>query len=246
MAVTRDMIGGLRVNDDAVRLALGTLGCAGFGARSWMWRVVGQRVFNLTFHNWYRVRGWILRRFGARVQPTARLRPSVRIVAPWNLTIGAHTAVGDRAMLVCHAPVRIGDRCTVSQYTRVCAAMHDEDEPAGPVRIAPVVIEDDAWVAADVLVYPGVVIGSDAVVGSRSTVRTSLPGGMICAGEPARPLARRTTMTPQAPPSETGIRGGAAPEEWTTQKIASEKRGPHETAPGGPHIRGKDSRGMNT
>lgn len=197
------------VGEQAARLALGALAPRGRRFRAWAWRVLGQRAFNLSFHNWYRLRAGLLRLFGARVHPSARLRPSVTIIEPWNLTIGAHAAVGDRAVLVCHAPVRIGDRCTVSQYTRLAAAMHDEDEPSGAVRLAPIVIEDDAWVAADVLVYPGVVVGSDAVVGSRSTVRTSLPAGMICAGEPARPLAKRTTTTPQAPPSDTGVRGTA-------------------------------------
>ena len=170
------------------------------------WRLIGQPAFHASFHNWYRLRAAILRAFGARVHPTARLRPSVRIIEPWNLTIGAYAAVGDAAILACHAPVRIGDRCTVSQYTRVCTAMHDDSEPSRLPRVAPITIEDDAWVAADVMILPGVVIGSDSVVGSRSMVRASLPARMICAGDPARALAERRTTTPQAPPSETSIR----------------------------------------
>lgn len=195
-----------RVNDGAVGVALGTLSSHTHPLRGFAWRVFGQRLFNMSFHNWYWLRGRMLRAFGARVHPTARLRPSAQVIEPWNLTIGAHTAVGDAAILECHAPVRIGDRCTVSQYTRLCTAMVDEREPTQPPVIAPITVEDDAWVAADVMIWPGVVIGTDCVVGSRSTVRSSLPPRMICAGDPARALAPRETTSPQSPPSDTSLR----------------------------------------
>ncbi len=206
MSTAANMSRTYRISNDAARLALGSFSTRGRSVRAVAWRLIGQPAFNATFHNWYRLRAGLLRAFGARVHPTARLRPSVRIIEPWNLTIGAHAAVGDAAILACHAMIRIGDRCTVSQYTQVRTAMHDEGEPNGPLRIAPITIEDDAWVAADVMIWPGVVIGSDSVVGSRSTVRDSLPPRMICAGDPARALAERRTTTRQAPPSDTGIR----------------------------------------
>ena len=157
----------------------------------WWWRVVGQRLFRLTFHNWYRMRNRILRAFGAQVDATARVRPTVRITHPWNLLIGAHSTVGDHAILYCLGPVRIGRRCTVSQYAHLCAGSHDYTKTDMPLILSEIVIEDDAWIAADVFIGPGVTIGSDAVVGSRSTVLHDLPGGMVCAGDDAKALKQR-------------------------------------------------------
>jgi putative colanic acid biosynthesis acetyltransferase WcaF len=66
----------------------------------------------------------------------------------------------------------------------------------------PIVIEDDVWIAADVFVGPGVTIGRDTVVGARSTVLHSLPPGMICGGDNARPIRpREVRQAPGAPPA---------------------------------------------
>jgi acetyltransferase-like isoleucine patch superfamily enzyme len=51
---------------------------------------------------------------------------------------------------------------------------------------APVVIEDDVWLGMGVTVLKGVTIGHGTVVSAGSVVVTSLPAGVIAAGNPAR------------------------------------------------------------
>jgi putative colanic acid biosynthesis acetyltransferase WcaF len=164
-----------------------------------LWQYVGQPLFRFTFHNWYAPRRALLRLFGADIHPTARVRPSVRISHPWNLTVGAHTAVGDQAILFCLGPINIGARCTISQYAHLCAAGHDYKKRDMPLIKEPIHIEDDVWLAADVFVGPGVTIGADTVVGARSTVFHSLPPKSICAGDNARRLGQRTVRFPPPP-----------------------------------------------
>lgn len=159
--------------------------------KSALWRIVGQRLMRFTFHNWYRTRRWLLTLFGARIHPTARIRPTARITNPWNLTIGANTAVGDHAILFCLGPVSIGDRCTISQYAHLCSASHDHTRADMALIRDPIRIEDDAWIAADVFVGPGVTIGADTVVGARATVLHSRPPKTICVGDNARPIGPR-------------------------------------------------------
>lgn len=155
------------------------------------WEVVAQRLFRLSFHNWYTLRRILLKLFGATIDPTARIRPTTRISHPWNLTIGAHSTIGDHAVLYCLGPVTIGKRCTVSQYAHLCAGSHDYEQIHMPLIKDPIVLEDDVWIAADVFVGPGVVIGTDTIVGARSTVMHSLPEKSICAGDRAKRLAER-------------------------------------------------------
>lgn len=169
-----------------------------------LWELLGQPLMRVTFHNWYGLRRRLLNAFGAHVHPKARIRPSVKITHPWNLTVGAHTAVGDHAILFCLGPVTIGSRCTISQYAHLCAAGHDYTKKDMPLIMDPVVIEDDVWVSADVFVGPGVTIGRDSVVGARSTVFHPLPPRSICAGDNARRLRDRVIVYPPedaTPPS---------------------------------------------
>ncbi len=161
-----------------------------------LWDLFGQPLMRITFHNWYGLRRYLLRLFGAEIDPTARIRPSAKISYPWRLKVGAHTAVGDHAILFCLGPISIGSRCTISQYAHLCSGSHDYTTRTMQLVTNPIVIEDDAWIAADVFVGPGVTVGRDSVVGARSTVLHSLPPGMICAGDSAHPVAPRQVRTP--------------------------------------------------
>lgn len=155
------------------------------------WQYVGQPLFRLSFHNWYGLRRRLLNAFGANIHPAARIRPTVRISHPWQLSVGAHTAVGDHAILFCLGPISIGSRCTISQYVHLCSGSHDYTKRDMPLINDPITIEDDVWLAADVFVGPGVTVGTDTVVGSRSTVMHSLPSRSVCAGDNARRVAER-------------------------------------------------------
>ena len=89
------------------------------------------------------------------------------------------------------APVTIGERTTISQFSHLCAATHDFEHPHFPLMPKPISIGADCWVAADVFVGPGVSIGNRTVVGARSSVFRDLPPGIIAAGTPAREIRRR-------------------------------------------------------
>jgi len=145
--------------------------------------------------------GWrrfLLRLFGARVGRGAKVMPSVRVWAPWNLALGDYACLSHDVDCYCVAPVRVGAHATVSQYSFLCAASHDIEDPHMRLITAPIHIGDGAWVAADVFVAPGVTIGEGAVAGARSSVFSDLPAWKVCVGSPARPVKDRV------------LRGGAA------------------------------------
>ena len=156
-----------------------------------LWGLAAAVFFRLSPRPCYRWRNWLLRRFGASIHSTARIRPSVDIEIPWHLSIGANSSVGDRAILYCLAPVTLGDRVTVSQYAHLCAGTHDPTRRSMPLVPKPIVLEDDVWIAADVFVGPGVRVGTGTVVGARSAVFGDLPAWKICVGTPARPVRDR-------------------------------------------------------
>lgn len=142
----------------------------------------------------YRWRAWLLRLFGARVAATARIRPTVTVEVPWHLTVGPDAIIGDHVVLYCLGPVSIGARTTVSQYCHLCAGTHDHTRLEFPLLRPPIAIGDDAWLAADVFVGPGVTVGDGTVVGARSSVFTDLPPWKVCVGTPARPVKDRVVQ----------------------------------------------------
>lgn len=161
-----------------------------------LWRFLGAPLFRASFHNWYPVRRCILRLFGTKLAPTTRFRNSVRIDRPWNLSAGRLTIFGDESIIRARAPIRIGDRCVISQLALLSSCMRDASkaEEGFPKCIAPITIEDDCWIATDTLVLPGVTVRAGTVVGARSLVDADLPGWSIAYGEPAHaaPGKRRT------------------------------------------------------
>ena len=54
------------------------------------------------------------------------------------------------------------------------------------MRALPVVIEDDVWIATDVVILPGVTISRGAIIGAGSVVTKDVPAKSVVAGNPAR------------------------------------------------------------
>jgi putative colanic acid biosynthesis acetyltransferase WcaF len=89
----------------------------------------------------------------------------------------------------------LGRHATVSQYSYLCTASHDHNDVSMPLVTAPIRIEDEAWVAADVFVGPGVTIRHGAVVGARSTITADVAAWSVVAGSPPRQLSARRPFT---------------------------------------------------
>ncbi len=133
----------------------------------------------------------VLRAFGAKIGRRTLVFGSVRIDMPWNLEIGDFSAIGRRAWLYNFARIRIGKNTIISQDTVLCTASHDHQNPYLPLFSKPIHVADQAWVAADCMVLPGVTVGEGAVIGARSVVTKDMPAWMVCAGNPCKPLKER-------------------------------------------------------
>ena len=138
--------------------------------------------------------GWqrmILRAFGARIGTGAKIMPSARIWAPWNLIVEEQGAIGEYVDCYNVAPITIGSHATVSQYAHLCAATHDITHPNMRLVTAPITIRDAAWVGAGAFVAMGVTVGEGAVCGARAVVVKDVPPWTVVAGNPAREIKKR-------------------------------------------------------
>lgn len=134
---------------------------------------------------------FLLRLFGASVANHSAIPRSAKIWYPPNLTVGDHAAVGPNTDIYCMAPIRIGDRAIISQRAVLCAGSHDIRDPNFQLTAKPIVVEKEAWVAAEAFVGPGVTIGEGAVLGARGCAFRDLEPWTIYAGNPAQPVGKR-------------------------------------------------------
>jgi len=159
-----------------------------------LWTVVWLALYRPSprlFHGWRRL---LLRSFGARIGRGVHPYPSSRIWAPWNLEMSDHSCLGEAVDCYCVAKISIGAHSTVSQYTFLCTASHDYTNAAMPLIAAPISIGTRVWIAADVFVAPGSMIGDGAVIGARSSVFESVPPWTVMGGNPAKPLKKREVI----------------------------------------------------
>ena len=153
--------------------------------RRLIWGLVWLTLFRTSPRNLHGWRNMVLRLFGAQLHRTARVYPRARVWGPWNLEMAEGATIADDVDVYCVDVIRIGAWTTVSQYSYLCGATHDYNDPSFPLQPRPIVIGAQAWVAADVFVGPGVTIGDGTVVGVRSTVLGDLPEWVVAVGTPA-------------------------------------------------------------
>lgn len=109
----------------------------------------------------------------------------------YQIEVGARTFINFGAVILDSAPVRIGDDVQLGPGVQLVTPTHPldpEQRRTGTESAAAIEIGDDVWLAAGVIVCPGVTIGVGTVVGAGSVVTRSLPDGQLCLGAPCRPV----------------------------------------------------------
>ncbi len=86
-------------------------------------------------------------------------------------------------------PMIIGGDHNFTVVGKRMAEVHD-----GGVN-QPIVIEDDVWAGARLLILKGVTIGEGSIVGAASVVTKSLPPYVIAYGNPCKPKKARFTVS---------------------------------------------------
>lgn len=139
-------------------------------------------------HPWRRC---LLRLFGAKIAPTARIYGSATVWYPPNLEMGEHSVLGWRTLCYSMDRIVFEDYANVAQCAFLLTGTHDIDDPSFQLRTKPIHIGRNAWVAACAIVGPGVTIGEGAVLGGGGVAFKDLEPWTVYAGNPARKIKAR-------------------------------------------------------
>ncbi len=108
------------------------------------------------------------------------------------ITIGEHTVINRQCCLDGRGGLRIGDNVSISPGVWLLTDAHDTQDPWFPEELAPIVIEDYAWLGSRAMVLPGITIGRGAVVAAGAVVTKDVEPYTVVGGVPARPIGMRS------------------------------------------------------
>ncbi|MGF1590841.1 MAG: hormogonium polysaccharide biosynthesis acetyltransferase HpsU [Pleurocapsa sp.] len=160
------------------------------GKANWLvmlWWLIQAIAFPLSLHNFNSFRCFLLRLFGAKIGKGVVIRPSARFIYPWKVEIGDYSWIGDDVVFYCVDSITIGSHCVISQKSYLCTGSHNIENKSFALITAPIKIGNGAWVATDCFIAPGVNIGSNSVIGARSSVMKSIPSQQVAWGTPCVP-----------------------------------------------------------
>ena len=123
-----------------------------------------------------------------------------------NITLGKNFFSNINCLIMDYEKVSIGDDVWLGPNVSILTVSHpmtprarrvfysmDSFEPqrrANKEYVAPVTIGDDVWIAAGVVICPGVTIGNRTVIGAGSVVTRDVPEGVFACGVPARVIRK--------------------------------------------------------
>jgi acetyltransferase-like isoleucine patch superfamily enzyme len=114
-----------------------------------------------------------------------------------KIAVGEGTYLNRYTMIDAHSQISIGRNCMIGPHCYITDANHGrapnmlvKEQKMEP---RPVVIDDDVWLGAGVVVLPGVRLGRGCVIGAGAVVTDDVPAGAVFAGVPAVSIGHRST-----------------------------------------------------
>lgn len=152
------------------------------------------RIIHFYGYSHVRPRSRLSMQAGSRMAPNVSIRNGCRIL------IGRETRIGERCYLWAgdiSGKIIIGNYVSLGPEVFVTASDYQfgshERFRTQPKREEDVVVGDDVWLGARVVVTAGVRIGDGCIVGAGAVVTRDLPPGTIAVGVPARVVAERSS-----------------------------------------------------
>jgi maltose O-acetyltransferase len=112
-----------------------------------------------------------------------------------GVSVGDRSAIGLDALVI--GPLQIGNDVMMGPRCILLSSSHDVTESGLPmnqqgfVPDRPIVIEDDVWIGAGVVILPGRRIGRGSIVGAGAVVAHDVPEYAVVAGNPAQVVKYR-------------------------------------------------------
>jgi acetyltransferase-like isoleucine patch superfamily enzyme len=126
------------------------------------------------------------------------LNPYVFLQANVNgyIEIGNNTELNNFTIVNSGGKIIIGQNVLIGPKVNIIAYNHSFESIDIPIKkqkskTAPIIIEDDVWIGANVTILPGVKIGKGAVIGANSVVNKDIEPFSVNVGVPCKKIKER-------------------------------------------------------
>jgi maltose O-acetyltransferase len=152
-------------------------------------------LFFMPHFSFNRLRTAMYRLFGVKIGARTLVLGSMEMFGAGRfverLRIGADCQITSPLYLDLNGSISIGDRVAIGHHVVMVTTDHDHGASwmrCGTARVAPIVVEDGAWIGARATILPGVTVGRGSVVAAGAVVAKDVAPNTLVGGVPARPI----------------------------------------------------------
>lgn len=127
---------------------------------------------------------------------SVRISEGVTLWYPYKMLIGKNVTLNEGVVLNAAGGITIGDNVRIGMRTTMITSDHIIESREIPIYLqgistAPIYIENDVWIGANVTLLKNVRIGRGAVIAAGAVVTKDVPAFAIVGGVPARLIKMR-------------------------------------------------------
>ncbi len=158
------------------------------------------KIYNHLMHSIAQTRalfwGLFLRKMGRNVDIMER----VKIMSPQKVEIGNNVLLNSDVKIGGQMGVKIGNYVLVGYNVNIVSENHQYLDLNLPIMKqgffgGPIVIEDDVWIGANVVILPNITIGKGSVIGANAVVTKNVMPYTIVGGIPAKFIKNRANKS---------------------------------------------------
>lgn len=125
-----------------------------------------------------------------RIGPQCTISPGIYIHHIGNLKMGSGCSLGYFFNMWNHAEIIIGNNLLASHGIKIICGSHSLDS-SYTAYSGSVVIGDNVWIGANVVIVGPCIIGDNVIIGANSFVNNNLKNNVIYGGSPVRNIGCR-------------------------------------------------------
>lgn len=113
----------------------------------------------------------------------------------WNIEVGDNFFANYNLTILDVGKVTIGSNVQFAPNVSIYTAghpLHPDSRNSGYEYGLPVTIGDNVWIGGNVVLLPGVTVGSNSVIGAGSVVSRDIPEWVVAVGSPCKVVRRIT------------------------------------------------------